>query len=456
MKSIFKYIFIFTALILINAACENENVKPILGDSSTFVRPELTNAPTSEPKVLLPEEALELYEEFEWTKADYGLPLSTNYILAVDTSEAFTSPVVLGSGLMTSIQVTVEEFNSALLKLGLPGFVESSVKVRILSAVDGQGIDTLHSSSITRTATTYQNSTCGDFCTVGLIGSATPGDWNTDTDMRISDPERKDLNTWTLTVYLKAGEAKFRAEDDWADNWGAGDYPSGTATQDGPNIPVPADGYYTVVFNDQSGAYSFTEVATKDFTTVGIIGSATDGGWDADTDLTRDAFNPHIWTGEITLADGEAKFRAEDDWADNWGNESYPSGFGVGNGPNIPVKAGTYYAWFNDATGEYAFMSTDSRDPYNTIGIIGSATKNGWDSDQDLIKNPFNPYRYSLVVSLTEGEAKFRAEDDWADNWGGVDFPSGVGAKDGPNIALKEGKYTIHFHSGTGEYTFLK
>jgi hypothetical protein len=457
MKFIYKYIIVVIGLILFNTACENEPIGPKLGDSSTFISPELMNESTSSPIVLTPEMALEVYEEFEWSKANYGVNLATNYLLVVDTSDAFTSPIVLGSGPTTSISVTVEEFNNALLKLGLPGFSEASVKIRTQSVVTGGDLDTLKSKSITRTVTTYQNSDCGDFCTIGLIGSATPGDWGTDTDMRISDPERVDLNTWTLTVFLKGGaEAKFRASDDWGVNWGGSDFPSGTGTQDGPNIPIPTDGYYKIIFNDQTGEYTFTAVAAKSFTTIGVIGSGTAGGWDSDTDLTQDANNSHIWSGEVTLTDGEAKFRAENDWADNWGDVSYPSGYGTGGGPNIPVKAGTYFVWFNDATGEYAFMSINDKDPYTTIGIIGDATPGGWDADTDLIKNPSNPYRYSVIISLTEAETKFRAENDWAVNWGGVDYPSGIGVKGGPNIAVKEGTYTIHFHSGTGEYTYLK
>jgi hypothetical protein len=457
MKLLYNYLPILIGFIIVLTGCENEPVSPVLQDSGSFVGPEISNAATAEPKVLNSENALDLYEKFEWSEANYGVNLPTNYLLAVDTSDAFSNPVELGSGAIKSLEVSVEDFNNALLQLGLPGFVESTVQIRVISIVTGGDVDSLHSASITRTVTTYQDSDCGDFCTVGLIGSATPGNWDTDTDMMIADPERIDLNTWTLTVFLKGGsEAKFRASDDWAVNWGATDFPTGSGTQNGANIPIPNDGYYKVVFNDQTGAYTFTALASKEFSTVGIIGSATAGGWDSDTDLTQDTFNPNIWFGEVTLTDGEAKFRANNDWTDNWGNVDYPSGFGIGGGPNIPAKAGTYFVWFNDATGEYAFMSVKDRDPYNTIGIIGSATANGWDSDQDMIKNPSNPYRFSLIISLAEGETKFRAEDDWAANWGGVDYPSGVGVKEGPNIAVKEGSYVVHFHSGTGEYTFLK
>jgi hypothetical protein len=457
MKLVYKYIFLIIGLVIASTACENEAVGPILGDSSTFVAPQLMNAPTSASRVLAPEDALNLYEEFEWSKATYGVQLPTNYILAVDTSEAFKKPVVLGSGPSTSMEVSVESFNNALLKLGLPGFSEASVKIRTLSIVTGGGIDTLHSASITRTVTTYQDSDCGDYCTIGLIGSATPGDWGTDTDMRILDPERIDLNTWTLTVFLKGGqEVKFRANDSWDVNWGAGDFPSGNATSGGPNIPIPSDGYYKIVFNDITGSYTFTPAGSKVFTTIGIIGDATPGGWGDDTDLTQDATNVHLWTGTITISDGEAKFRAENDWADNWGSATYPSGYATGNGPNIPVKAGTYYVWFNDATGEYAFMNVADKDPYNALGIIGDATPGGWGDDTDLIQNPSNPYRWSAIIALTEAETKFRANNAWDVNWGGVDFPSGIGIKGGPNIGVKEGTYTIHFHTGTGEYSYLK
>ncbi len=457
MKNIINYMVAVVLMTVVATACENEPVSPILGDSKSFISPELMNDPDSEVKTLLPEEAQDIYEEFEWSKADYGVKLPTNYLLAVDTSEAFTNPVVLESGPVTSAAITVESFNNALLKLGLPGFEEATVKLRVMSVVTGGNIDTLKSKTITRRVVTYQDSDCGDFCTIGLIGSATPGGWGTDTDMRIADPERKDLNTWTLTVFLKGGgEVKFRAGDDWGVNWGGSDFPTGTGTQDGPNIPIPADGYYKIVFNDQTGNYSFTVLATKTFTTVGIIGSATPGGWGTDTDLTQDTNDPHVWTGEVTLTDGEVKFRAENDWADNWGNETYPSGYGIGGGPNIPVKAGTYFVWFNDATGEYAFMNVNDKAPYTTIGIIGTATPGGWDTDSDLIQDPSNPYKWSVVITLSEGEAKFRADNDWTNNWGGVDLPAGIGIKGGPNINVKEGKYFIRFHSGTGEYSFLK
>lgn len=179
--------------------------------------------------------------------------------------------------------------------------------------------------------------------TVGIIGSATPGGWDSDFTM-LDDGN----GNWSAVIGLNNGEVKFRANDAWDINWGAGDFPSGTGTQNGPNIPVTA-GIYLVTFNSNTGAYSFTQ------TTIGIIGSATPGGWGDDTNMDPDVADPTTVKLTVTLVDGEVKFRANDDWKFNWGAADYPAGIGVQNGPNIPVPAGTYTVVFNVNTGAYSF-----------------------------------------------------------------------------------------------------
>jgi hypothetical protein len=317
--------------------------------------------------------------------------------------------------------------------------------------------DPVFSAPIVRKATTFQSSECGTYCTIGIIGDATKGGWDKDTDMRLADATRVDRETWTTIVYLEGGKkVKFRASDSWDTNWGATAFPEGTGTAGGPDIPVPTSSYYKVTFNAETGAYTFTQLATPTFTTVGIVGSATAGGWNTDTDLTKDANDPHVWTGTVTLTDGAAKFRANDDWANNWGSATYPSGFGTGGGPDIPVKAGTYFVRINDATGEYAFMPSNRSNPYAKLGIVGSATSGGWDTDTDLTSDASNPFLWSKIVTLTDGESKFRADDGWDVNWGASEFPGGVGSAGGPNIPTKGGTYFVTFNTGTGEYYFLK
>lgn len=283
---------------------------------------------------------------------------------------------------------------------------------------------------------------------IGIIGDATPGGWNEDTNM-FHDPDPEDSSKYFITINLTQGNAKFRANDDWARNWGAADFPSGTGVQDGPNIPIAQAGKYKVTFDTTTGAYNFEEVI--EFATIGIIGTATPGGWDNDTDLTKSTSNPDLWQATLTLTDGVAKFRANDAWTINWGGTAFPTGTGELNGPDIPVTAGEYQVSFNTKTLEYKFLLIGN---YATVGIIGDATPGGWDNDTDMEQDPNDKSLWKLRIILTDGEAKFRADNDWAVNWGGGDFPTGVATQDGPNIPIPAGEYIVRFNSTTGEYSF--
>src|SRR5690606_30586649 len=63
------------------------------------------------------------------------------------------------------------------------------------------------------------------------------------------------------------------------------------------------------------------------------------------------------------------------------------------------------------------------------IGIIGSATPTGWDSDTDMPE--VSPGVYEIVMTLGAGAVKFRADNSWTVNWGSNTFPTGVGTQDG-------------------------
>jgi hypothetical protein len=275
------------------------------------------------------------------------------------------------------------------------------------------------------------------FPSIGIIGSATPGGWDTDTNM-----EDKGNGTFEVVLDFVDGEAKFRANDSWDQNWGASDFPEGIAVQNGPNIPVTA-GRYKVTFNPSTGAYKFEPDAG--IQSIGIIGSATPGGWGAETAMRNNGDG--TYSAVLGLLDGEAKFRANNDWAINWGASGFPSGTGTQNGPNIPVTKGLYLITFNPATGDYSFAPA-------SIGLIGSATPGGWSDDTNLTPDAANPAVVTLTVTLTDGEAKFRANDDWKFNWGANAFPGGTGVQDGPNIPVTAGTYNVTFNVNTGAYIF--
>ncbi len=287
------------------------------------------------------------------------------------------------------------------------------------------------------------------FSTVGIIGSATAGGWDTATAM-IQDGA--DPNLWTLSTELSEGGLQFSANDGEI-IWGADGFPTDTATVDGDTLAVPA-GRWLIEFSTETGIYTFTQIQI--FGSVGIIGDATPGGWDTDTDLMRSESDSSQWSIRMELLDGEAKFRADDDWAVNWGAGDFPTGVGVRDGANIPITAGEYIINFNSISGEYDFKLLIV---YDSVGLIGTATPFGnWDEDYWMTQDPNDEDQWFIPsVALSGGdqnECKFRAEGDWAVNWGDAAFPTGTGTQDGPNILVEEGTYGITLNSATGEYAF--
>lgn len=152
---------------------------------------------------------------------------------------------------------------------------------------------------------------------------------------------------FTGFMYLNQNGFKFCTQPNWdGTNYGADFNTAGDAA----NITMtePA-GYYKVDVDLSAKTYTLIPI-----TTIGIIGSASPNGWDSDVDMTYVPYNAETkelgyWEAkDITLASGEIKFRANDDWAINWGGDVNAL---TQSGANISVDAGTYdiklYAWAN-------------------------------------------------------------------------------------------------------------
>lgn len=88
---------------------------------------------------------------------------------------------------------------------------------------------------------------------ISIIGTASPsGNWDNDYFLTETDP-----GVWVGTFVLGIGDLKFRLNGSWDDNWGNSSFPTGTASFDGPNIPISPDGYYLITFNLSDLSYSF-------------------------------------------------------------------------------------------------------------------------------------------------------------------------------------------------------
>ena len=152
---------------------------------------------------------------------------------------------------------------------------------------------------------------------------------------------------FTGFMYLNQNGFKFCTQPEWkGTNYGA----NFDTAKDAANITMTEEAsYYRVDVDLESKSYVLTPI-----TTIGIIGSASPNGWDSDVDMTYVPYNAETkelgyWEAKnITLASGEIKFRANDDWAINWGGDVNAL---IQGGDNISVDAGTYdiklYAWAN-------------------------------------------------------------------------------------------------------------
>ena len=258
---------------------------------------------------------------------------------------------------------------------------------------------------------------------------------------------------------------KFRADDAWDDDWGTDgndpQFPAGTAQYKGANIPVVA-GDYTITLDLNADTYSFDPQMTGGggfSRNIGIIGDATPGGWDTDTDMTYEGDS--VWTIDVTLTDGEVKFRADDAWDDDWGTDGddpqFPTGTAQYKGANIPVVAGDYTVTLDLLNDTYTFSPQDDGNNINSVGIIGDATPGGWDDDTDMADQGNGVY--TITLTLTDGEVKFRANDEWDIAWGTADadnpeFPTGTAASPGENIPVTAGTYLVTLDTVNLTYNF--
>ena len=174
--------------------------------------------------------------------------------------------------------------------------------------------------------------------TWGIIGDATPGGWGDQTNMTYDATSA----TFQLVAHLTTNAYKFRGTSDWSINYGS-DAADGKLRMDGGNIPVDVESDYAITLN-LSQPNTYTYIANR----WGLIGDATPGGWDNDTNLTWDATNKVFKVTLDLKASGSYKFRANDGWTVNVGGSLDAL---VQDGGNLSVAAdGNYTITFNPWT----------------------------------------------------------------------------------------------------------
>ncbi|GGF65892.1 SusE domain-containing protein [Wenyingzhuangia marina] len=170
--------------------------------------------------------------------------------------------------------------------------------------------------------------------------------------------------------------------------------------------------------------------------------------------LSASAFGETDYEGYVWL-NGEFKFIAPDAQGNYaWGNIDYGddgtfSGVLIADDEsNINASPGYYFVEVDTEALTYAITKYD-------WGLIGSATPDGWDADQDMTYDAVNDV-WTITLDLISGEIKFRANDAWDWNYGDAGTDGILDLNDGTNIPIAEaGNYTIVLDFGTPrEYTY--
>lgn len=147
---------------------------------------------------------------------------------------------------------------------------------------------------------------------------------------------------------------------------------------------------------------------------------------------------PNVLVSYVKLKVGAIKFRQDNDWTVNVGDNGGDGTTEAGGADINVATAGTYKITFNPVANTYTMV------PF-TWGIVGSAY-NDWGA-----AGPDFPFDYDdssdkwrAIVKLQAGAMKIRKNNDWGTNYGdnGADGTLEAG---GADIIVTAGKYQITF-----------
>jgi hypothetical protein len=153
--------------------------------------------------------------------------------------------------------------------------------------------------------------------------------------------------------------------------------------------------------------------------------------------LTYNPYNDD-WKAAVTLNTGDIKFRLNNDWTVNNGDNGADGTLEPG-GDNIAVTAGHYIVTFDPKRLTYSIDAAD------LWGLVSDATPNGWNGPDSKFLPDFglNQGKYYLNgITLNTGEVKVRQNDDWTVNYGD-DGNDGTLEPGGSNIPVSAGTYNI-------------
>ncbi len=323
-----KYSFLVALAILALQSCEDEAFGPVLTPGGA---PTITAPAANAAFVFQENQAAQPFGVFTWTSADFGFEAGTRYTLEMDlASNNFSEPVSLGA--VNSLELrgkTINDINSILINKNVAGGTPTDVQLRVKASVSDE-VDALVSAPITIKITPFESTVVYPQLQVpGAYQGWAPSDNNT---VIFSVGFNKKFEGY---IYFPTPtEFKYTDGPAWDVNYGD-DGANGTLEKNGANISAADAGMYKLNVDLDALTHTFTKA------TWGLIGSATPTGWNSDTDMVFDAATNSL-SLTLDLIVGEIKFRANDDWGLNMGDDGANKILEY-NGANIAIaEAGNY------------------------------------------------------------------------------------------------------------------
>lgn len=249
MKNTIKFLIAFISIATVSCTDSVEDREAV----ATSTAPVLVAPASGFTLVLDKTKPNDLATTVVWNYAVYsGTATVVNYSVEFAAAGTmFASPIVVATSTDRFKNFTVGELNTAALNAGFPPFVASSIDVRIKSTVGTTGSIAQTSNSYTLKITPYP--AWPDW---GIIGSATPTGWDSDTNLNYDLATK----TYSITINMVPGAYKFRLDDGWGTNYGSSSATGGALVLNGSDIPITVAGSYRITADFNAKTYTVTKL----------------------------------------------------------------------------------------------------------------------------------------------------------------------------------------------------
>ncbi|MCX6282172.1 MAG: SusE domain-containing protein [Bacteroidetes bacterium] len=272
---------------------------------------------------------------YSWTASQYGQPLVVTYLVEMDMAgNNFKSPVpVVQVNSLLQSSINTYDLNQKILPMEYDPKNPTPINLEFrVTATINSNIAPLYSVVIPQTITPY-------FVKIVYPILFVPGSyqgWNPgDSTTTIASTKSNGLYEGYIWMGIDNALFKYCQGNSWTTNWGD-DGADGTLNPNGANIVSGPRGYYKLNVDLPNLKHTFLRTAWS------LVGDATPGGWDTDTDMTYDSI-AKTWSATLSLTAASIKFRANHLWDLNYGDDGSNTGKLSAGGGNIAVSAAGNY-----------------------------------------------------------------------------------------------------------------